>query len=53
MQDGKVLIDQTQLMMYGLVALIVIVLIIVVTVAMKRRKKDFIKTVPTNLKEDE
>ena len=51
--EDQIIIDQSQLTMYAILAAIVVVLLILIVVALKRRKKDFIKTVPTNLKDGE
>ena len=52
-QDGKVIIDQMQLMTYGALVILAILVIIAVIIALKRRNRDFIKTMPTNLKDGE
>ena len=51
-KGDQVIIDINDLMTLALVAAVVIVALIVVTVVLKKRKKNFIKTLPTNLKED-
>lgn len=52
-QGNNIVIDKGQLVMYAIAAAVVVVLIIVVIIAIKSRKKNFIKTVPTNLKDGE
>lgn len=51
-RDDQIIFDKSDLIMYAVLAAVLIVIIVVVIVALKRRKKDFIKTLPTNLKED-
>jgi hypothetical protein len=52
-QGDNVVINKNDLVMLLVAAILVIVVIVVVTIALKSRKKNFIKTVPTNLKEEE
>lgn len=52
-QGDKIIINKNDLVMLAVAAVLVIVVIIIVTIALKSRKKNFIKTIPTNLKEEE
>lgn len=49
-QSDKIIIDKNQLIMYAIAAAVAVVLFFVIFVGIKSRKKDFIKTIPTNLK---
>ena len=49
-KDGAIIIDQAQLTTYAIAAAVLVVLAVIITIAIKGRKKNFIKTVPTNLK---
>lgn len=51
-QGDQIIIDKNDLMTLAVIATVVIVAVIIVTIALKKRKKNFIKTLPTNLKED-
>ncbi|RYF29141.1 MAG: hypothetical protein EOO17_02630 [Chloroflexi bacterium] len=52
-QGDKVIIDKNSLVTLAVVVVLVIVVVAIVTIAAKSRKKNFIKTIPTNLKEEE
>ena len=49
-KDGSIIIDQAQLTTYAIAAAVLVVLAVIITIAVKSRKRNFIKTVPTNLK---
>jgi len=49
-QNNQIIIDQAQLTMYAIAAGVVILLLVIVALAAKFRKKNFIKTIPTQLK---
>lgn len=49
-QDGYIMIDQAQATTYGIAAVAAVILVVLVTIAIKSRRKDFIRTIPTNLK---
>ncbi len=51
-QDDKIIFDKNQLIMYAAIAATVVVIILVITIAAKTRRKNFIKTVPTKLKDE-
>lgn len=51
-QDDKIIFDKNQLIMYAAIAAAVVVIILVITIAAKTRRKNFIKTVPTKLKDE-
>jgi hypothetical protein len=51
-QGDQIIVDKNQLIMYSIAAAIVVVLLIVITIAVKSRKKNFIRTIPTNLKDE-
>jgi hypothetical protein len=50
-QGNDVIVDKNQLIMYGAAAIAVMLLVAIVLIASKTRKKNFIKTIPTNLKD--
>lgn len=52
-QGDKVIIDKNSLVVLAVAVALIIIVIIIVTIAAKSRKKNFIKTIPTNLKEEE
>ena len=49
-QDNSIIFDKNQLIMYAGIALAVIVVVLLVLFALKSRKRNLIKTIPTNLK---
>ena len=49
-QDNSIIFDKNQLIMYAGIALALIVVVLLVLFALKSRKRNFIKTIPTNLK---
>jgi hypothetical protein len=51
-QDDKIIFDKNQLIMYAVIAAAVLILVVIITIAAKARRKNFIKTVPTNLKDE-
>jgi hypothetical protein len=51
-RGDQLIIDKGQLTTYVAIALIVLIFIALVVIALKRRSKNFIKTVPTNLKDE-
>ena len=51
LQGNDVIIDKNQLILYGAAAVAVILLVGILLIASKTRKKSFIKTIPTNLKD--
>ena len=52
-QGDKVIFDKNSLVTIAVVAALIVIVIIGIAIAMKTRKKNFIKTIPTNLKEEE
>lgn len=52
-QGDKVIFDKSSLVTIAVVAALVVIVIIGIAIAAKTRKKNFIKTIPTNLKEEE
>lgn len=52
MNGDQIIIDKNDLIALAIAAVAIIVVAIVVTIVFKNRKKDFIKTLPTNLKEE-
>lgn len=52
-RGNDIIIDKNTLIMYAVAALVVLVLLVIVIVMFKRRKKNFIKTMPTNLKSED
>ena len=52
MNGDQIIIDKNDLITLAIAAVAIIVVAIVVTIVLKNRKKDFIKTLPTNLKEE-
>lgn len=52
-QGDKVILDKNSLVTLAVIVALIIVVIIIVTIVAKTRKKNFIKTIPTNLKEEE
>ena len=50
-QGDKIIIDKAQLTMYAAAAAAVIVIVLIALIANKARQKNFIKTIPTNLKD--
>lgn len=52
-QGDKVIFDKNSLVTIAVVAALVVIVIIGIAIAAKTRKKNFIKTIPTNLKEEE
>ena len=52
-QDNSIIFDKNQLVMYAGIALAVVVVVLLILFAVKSRKRNFIKTIPTNLKSGE
>ena len=52
-QDNSIIFDKNQLIMYAGMALAVVVVVLLILFAVKSRKRNFIKTIPTNLKNGE
>lgn len=52
-QDNSIIFDKNQLIMYAAGALATVVIIALILFAVKSRKRNFIKTIPTNLKSGE
>lgn len=52
-QGDKVIFDKNSLVTIAIVAALIVIVIIGTAIAAKTRKKNFIKTIPTNLKEEE
>ena len=52
-QDNSIIFDKNQLIMYAGIALAVVIVVLLILVALKSRKRNFIKTIPTNLKNGE
>ncbi len=52
MNGDQIIIDKNGFITLAIAAVAIIVVAIVVTIVFKNRKKDFIKTLPTNLKEE-
>ena len=52
-QDNSIIFDKNQLIMYAGIVLAVIVVVLLGLFALKSRKRNFIKTIPTNLKSGE
>ena len=52
-QDNSIIFDKNQLIMYAGMALAVVVVVLLILFAVKSRKRNFIKTIPTNLKDGE
>ena len=52
-QDNSIIFDKNQLIMYAGIVLAVGVVVLLVLFALKSRKRNFIKTIPTNLKSGE
>lgn len=52
-QGDKVIFDKNSLVTIAVVAALIVIVIIGIAIAAKTRKKNFIKTIPTNLKEEE
>lgn len=50
--NDQVIFDKSDLLLYASILVAVIVIIVLILVAIKSRKKDFIKTIPTNLKDE-
>ena len=48
---NQVIIDKNQLITYAAAAAGVIIVVAIITISAKMRKKNFIKTIPTNLKD--
>lgn len=45
-------INKNDLIMYAIAGAVVLILVVILIIAFKRRKKNFIKTIPTNLKDE-
>ena len=52
-QDNSIIFDKNQLVMSAGIALAVVVVVLLILFAVKSRKRNFIKTIPTNLKSGE
>jgi len=48
---NQVIIDKNQLITYAAAVAGVIIVVAIITISAKMRKKNFIKTIPTNLKD--
>ena len=50
--DSQVIFNKNDLLLYAGILVAVVVVILLIVIAIKSRKKNFIKTIPTNLKDE-